>query len=267
MTKPNATFFILPLIVLLVLPATAQTTYTRLPSVELPASLDRVLRDYETAWRDGQGEKLADLFTEPGFVHADAGWVRGRQAIQHKYASTGGDLRLRALDFDLSDSIGYIVGAYGYGDTASDSDLGTFVLVLRKTENGKWLIVADLDKSNSISSPSNQADEETEQIQDAELMEYVGTFEGRNISITGTTLFYHREGMPTHVAMKKIGKDHFEIVVPQGARVRGPQDGEIPTFLFNRNSSGEVESLSLINSDNTVLATHQKSNELLDKEN
>jgi hypothetical protein len=39
-----------------------------LPSIALPAELERVLREYEQHWREGNAEALVALFTEDGFV-------------------------------------------------------------------------------------------------------------------------------------------------------------------------------------------------------
>jgi ketosteroid isomerase-like protein len=126
--------------------ATAQDP-VRLPSITLPPELERVLRDYERAWAAGDGEALAALFTPDGFVRAEAGWIRGTAAITARYANAGGDLRLRALAYAESDAVGYIVGAYGYGDDAAVSDRGSFLLALRRSPDGRWLIAADLDNS------------------------------------------------------------------------------------------------------------------------
>jgi len=41
---------------------------TRLSDVALPPQLDRVLRDYERAWRAGDAAALASLFAEDGFL-------------------------------------------------------------------------------------------------------------------------------------------------------------------------------------------------------
>lgn len=120
----------------------------RLPSIALPQELERVLGDYERAWKAGDGESLAALFTRDGFVRADAGWIRGTGAIEARYANASGDLRLRALAYGQDGTVGYIVGAYGYGDEAAVSDRGTFVLALRRGPDGRWLIAADLDNSN-----------------------------------------------------------------------------------------------------------------------
>src|SRR6185436_4943068 len=69
-----------------------------LAAIELPADLDRVLRDYERAWRTHDAPALASLFTEDGFVLSNQRLpVRGRAAIVTAYSGAGGDLWLRAL--------------------------------------------------------------------------------------------------------------------------------------------------------------------------
>lgn len=117
-----------------------------LPSITLPPELDRVLRDYERHWRAGDENALAELFTEDGFVPGRGGFVRGRDAIRSTYASFQGDLRLRALAYAIDDTVGYIVGAYRYGDVTNDG--GKFVLALRRRLGGQWLIAADIDQAN-----------------------------------------------------------------------------------------------------------------------
>jgi ketosteroid isomerase-like protein len=136
-------------ILLIAAPAGAQqqTGYVSLPSVTLPAELDRILRDYERAWRAGDEAALAALFTPDGFVPTLDGWVRGSEAIRRTYAEGAGPLRLRALAFATADTVGYIVGAYGYGDP-DGGDTGKFLLALRRGPEGRWLIAADLDNSN-----------------------------------------------------------------------------------------------------------------------
>lgn len=93
-----------------------------LSSVALAPELDRVLRDYEAAWRRGHGDGLAGLFAADGFVlQGGRAPVRGRAAIREAYAGHGGGpLRLRALAAATADTVGYIIGAYGYGDAPGD---------------------------------------------------------------------------------------------------------------------------------------------------
>ena len=123
------------------------------PSVSLPPELDRVLRDYERAWAAGDPAALANLFTEDGFVLSNGNTpVRGRVAIRERYANAGGALQLRALGYAVSDTVGYIVGGYRYGDAegaaAGAEDSGKFVLALRRGPDGRWLIAADIDNTN-----------------------------------------------------------------------------------------------------------------------
>lgn len=141
--------FIATLLAFTVAPAGAQDDQ-RLPTVTLPPMLDRVLRDYEGRWAAGDANGLAELFTEDGFVLSSGTTpVRGRSAIRERYASAGGALRLRALGYAVGDSVGYIVGAYGYGDGRDVPDRGKFVLALRRAAGGPWRIAADIDNGNT----------------------------------------------------------------------------------------------------------------------
>lgn len=118
-------------------------------SVTLPAELDRVLRDYEQAWRTGDAAALVALFTDDGFVlQPGQPPVRGHAALAERYSGQGGGpLRLRALAYATADTVGYIIGAYGYGDDLPD--LGKFTLTLRRSAAGRWLIFSDMDNGNA----------------------------------------------------------------------------------------------------------------------
>lgn len=120
-----------------------------LPDAALPAPLDRVLRDYEQAWRGGDARALAALFAEDGFVlQSNQPPVRGRTAIEAAYAGQGGSpLRLRALAYAVEGNTGYIIGAYSYGNNVGDT--GKFTLTLKRAGNGPWLIFSDMDNSNA----------------------------------------------------------------------------------------------------------------------
>ncbi len=120
-----------------------------LPDAALPAPLDRVLRNYEQAWRGGDARALAALFAEDGFVlQSNQPPVRGRTAIEAAYAGQGGSpLRLRALAYAVEGNTGYIIGAYSYGNNVGDT--GKFTLTLKRAGNGPWLIFSDMDNSNA----------------------------------------------------------------------------------------------------------------------
>ena len=126
----------------------ATTAVAPLPTVSLPPELDRVLRDYERAWRAGDASALAALFAEDGFVlQGGRAPVRGRDAIRTAYTGQGGaGLRLRALAYSVADTVGYILGAYGHGETPGDQ--GKFTLTLRRSRGGPWQIFSDMDNAS-----------------------------------------------------------------------------------------------------------------------
>ncbi len=130
--------------------ARAQEGPPPLPSVTLPAPLDRVLRDYEKAWKANDPDALVALFAEDGFVlQPGRAPARGRAAMKVVYAGQGGGpLRLRALAFATDGAVGYIIGAYGYGEGADVPDQGKFTLTLRRDASGKWLIASDMDNGS-----------------------------------------------------------------------------------------------------------------------
>jgi ketosteroid isomerase-like protein len=129
-------------------PAEAQTP----PTIPLPPAFERVLRDYEAAWRDGDGARLAGLFTEDGYAMQNGSPVRqGRTAIAAGLTRPGGALQLSAYSYSSSGDVGYIIGRYQYPSMAGPG--GRFVLALRSTTNGRWLIAADLDNSGPRAVP------------------------------------------------------------------------------------------------------------------
>ena len=139
--------------------AAAPTQGVELADAALPTELDRVLRDYERAWRAGDAKALAALFAEDGFVlQGNRPPVRGRAAIQAAYEGQGeAPLRLRALAYSADESNGYIIGAYGYGDTPGD--MGKFTLTLRRTPGGPWMIFSDMDNLNAPPRPTRTSGE------------------------------------------------------------------------------------------------------------
>lgn len=119
-----------------------------MPTVTLPAELDRVLRDYEKSWRARDPKGLASLFTADGFILSGGRPpIRGREAVEARYTGQGGPLHLRAIAYATDDTVGYIVGTYG--GTPSQINEGKFILLLRRAPRGQWLIAADMDNPNT----------------------------------------------------------------------------------------------------------------------
>ncbi len=116
-------------------------------SIQLPPELDRVLRDYEAAWRARDAKALAALFTEDGYVLSSGRPpVAGRAAIEKHYSTQGGPLVLRAFHYRVDGDTGYLLGAYATAEGAPDD--GKFTLTLRRAGDGAWQIVSDMDNAN-----------------------------------------------------------------------------------------------------------------------
>ncbi|MEK9501353.1 YybH family protein [Gaopeijia maritima] len=124
-----------------------------LPSaVALPPELDRVLRDYETAWQARDADALADLFTADGFVlRPGRPPAHGREAILAAYAGAGGPLHLIAWDHAIDGSTGWIIG--GYAAAPDQPVVGKYVLALARGDDGRWRIAADIDNPNAGGPP------------------------------------------------------------------------------------------------------------------
>jgi ketosteroid isomerase-like protein len=135
-----------------------QAMSTELPEIALPPDLDRVLRDYERAWRAGDAKAIALLFTDDGvLLQNNRPPIRGRPAIQATYeGERGGALRLRALTFAAGDTIGYIVGGYRYGEALHD--IGKFTITLQRAPGKPWLISSDMDSMNASPKPRQAPD-------------------------------------------------------------------------------------------------------------
>jgi ketosteroid isomerase-like protein len=92
------------------------------PSVQLPADLARVLRDYERAWGGKDAAALSRLFAEDGYVLPNGGApVKGRAAIEQHYKGAGGPLFLRAFSYAAEGSVAYILGGYTGNEGAADT--------------------------------------------------------------------------------------------------------------------------------------------------
>lgn len=138
-----------PLVVVtfLLLTPLGASSQQALPSIDLPPEMDRVLRDYEAAWRARDANALAELFAPDGFVLAPGHPpARGTAAIRAYYEGRGGPLALRAFAFAAEGSVGYILG--GYAAAPGLPDGGKFTLTLSRAAEGRWLIMSDMDNGN-----------------------------------------------------------------------------------------------------------------------
>ena len=113
--------------------------------VQLPPAVARVLTDYEVAWRARDAAALARLFADGRVVVPNAcAPVNSRAEVERCYSGSGGNLSLRALSYAVDGSLGFIVGEFAAA--AGDPPSGKFVLTLWKNPDGRWMIIADMDR-------------------------------------------------------------------------------------------------------------------------
>lgn len=139
-------------------PAMASLWHSRLPPVTLPADVDRVLKDFARHWHARDEAAFAELFTENGVMQYGDAWRRGRAAIRiAQLDSKGADLKLWAQQFEVHDSVAYIIGSYGHRTRADLADLGRLHWTLRKERDGVWRIAASMMGNVDPPSPSDTA--------------------------------------------------------------------------------------------------------------
>lgn len=118
-----------------------------LPSVSLPPELDRVLRDYETAYARRDSAALAALFAEDGFLLPAGGPpVRGHGSVARVLSLEGGPLSLVPVSYALGDSVAYVIGTFGAERSAGEG--GKFVLALKRRGAEPWRVAADIANPN-----------------------------------------------------------------------------------------------------------------------
>jgi uncharacterized protein (TIGR02246 family) len=113
-----------------------------LPSVELPADLDQVIREWERVSKLADAPAFAALFTEDGLLSQPTGWIRGREAIRSAAADFGpADLRVRAHQVAVEDSVATVTGSLSDVSSSTPRDMARVTFTLRR-RNGSWLIAS-----------------------------------------------------------------------------------------------------------------------------
>jgi uncharacterized protein (TIGR02246 family) len=116
-----------------------------LPSIELPAALDQVVRDWERFAKAADAPAIAALFAEDGLFSQPTGWVRGRDAIRSAAGNQPpADLRVRAHQVSAGDSVATVVGSVATIVGGSDRDIAKVTFTFRRGADGRWLIASFL---------------------------------------------------------------------------------------------------------------------------
>ena len=113
-----------------------------LPVIDVPADVQRLLREFETHWRARDARAFAALFTADGLMQVGGGWRLGPGAIHNARLGAGGNIRLDPQSFGGNGSYAHVAGSYGRVGEPPPGELGKFLLVLEKAANGPWRIAA-----------------------------------------------------------------------------------------------------------------------------
>jgi ketosteroid isomerase-like protein len=120
---------------------------TAAPDTALPAPLDRVLRDYEQAWRTGDARALAALFAEDGFVlQSNQPPVRGRSDRGRVCRPGRQPVAAACVGVSGGGQHGLHHRCVRYGN---NGDTGKFTLTLKRVGDGPWLIFSDMDNTSA----------------------------------------------------------------------------------------------------------------------
>jgi predicted TIM-barrel fold metal-dependent hydrolase len=113
-----------------------------LPTIKLPAELERVLRERE---RISGTTAPSELYTEDVQVldvsRAEDHWVRGRAAAQRMASAYTPDTRFVPNEYWVDGSAGYIAGTVRTGDSTEDEM--HFAFGLKKDSRGEWRIAVE----------------------------------------------------------------------------------------------------------------------------
>ncbi len=124
--------------------ASQLTTDPILPAVELPEDLAEVLRQRQELVKSKDPAVMSQLYTDGAMV-LDAMapiWLKGDDGVRF-VAQSMGSLPMTPMAFDVTGDSGYIAGTYTVGEGEQRQHLSNFLLVLRKSEEGRWRIAVE----------------------------------------------------------------------------------------------------------------------------
>jgi uncharacterized protein (TIGR02246 family) len=113
----------------------------RLPTVELPAELAPLIREFEAAQKSGDPAAFAALFTPDGFYRQPTGWVRGTQRIAAgRINERPEEVRVKLHQVTIGDSTTTIIASLAH--PGSDHDIAKATFTLARARDGRWLIAS-----------------------------------------------------------------------------------------------------------------------------
>lgn len=116
----------------------------------------------------GDWDTVASHYAEDAYLDPpDVGPVRGRDEIRNYFVSTlasVSEFELEPRDVDGEANLAYVRGRWSLsaempnaqGDTVTMTDQGSYVVVRRRQDDGRWLIVEDIVQSTPQVDPAEE---------------------------------------------------------------------------------------------------------------
>jgi predicted TIM-barrel fold metal-dependent hydrolase len=138
-----------------------------LPRVELPADLERLIKDREELARARNPAVSAPIYTSvPLFLNSlGPNWLQGEAALEFATQNTG-SFPLFPVAYAVSDSAGFIAGTWTVGAADSLRHVTNFLMAILKGTDGRWRIAAETITSKGPPVPSVSSPEQL--VQDLE---------------------------------------------------------------------------------------------------
>lgn len=135
--------------------ASALTVEPIMPIIQVPEALAGLLRNKEK-WggREKETAALTDLYTPDALVldPVSPSWFRGDRAV--KYVIRGTEInRLMPTAYEVNGNAGYIAGYEALIQDGPPVYVSNFFYSLRKGEDGKWRIAAEMFTANGPAVP------------------------------------------------------------------------------------------------------------------
>jgi uncharacterized protein (TIGR02246 family) len=125
-------------------------------------AVEATVSRYVEATNHGDAETLASLYDDDAvLLPPDHQPIRGRDAIGEFWRQgTDEGLQVTTLRLDVEGGIGYLVGQYTLPETEEEpADSGKTVMCLRRPQDGRWQVTADIWNS-SVSDDSADEDDD-----------------------------------------------------------------------------------------------------------
>ena len=138
------------------------------PRAENEAALNELIAKYLQAVNRGDADGLAVLYTEDAIrINANSNPIEGRDAIRlfaaADYVDNDWDIQLQVKESDYSGDLAFVRGTYAITLTSKQDpsvvyqEVGKWMDLMRRSEDGSWLIARELSNRDHPPGEAPQA--------------------------------------------------------------------------------------------------------------